>query len=67
MKDSHGDILDSIREEKTLSDENEKKLKDVLEQFSKNYEPQNTGAVDASVGGEDDEESADENGSEEGS
>ncbi|MDQ3386996.1 MAG: F0F1 ATP synthase subunit alpha, partial [Actinomycetota bacterium] len=39
MKDSHGDILDSIREEKTLSDENEKKLKDVLEQFSKNYEP----------------------------
>jgi len=67
MKDSHGDILDSIREEKTLSDENEKKLKDVLEQFSKNYEPQNTGAVDASVGGEDDERSTDENGSEEGS
>jgi F-type H+-transporting ATPase subunit alpha len=67
MKDSHGDILDSIREEKTLSDENEKKLKDVLEQFSKNYEPQNTGAVDASVGGEDDERSMDENGSEEGS
>ncbi len=52
MKDSHGDILDSIREEKTLSDENEKKLKDVLEQFSKNYEPERTGVVDASVGGD---------------
>jgi F-type H+-transporting ATPase subunit alpha len=67
MKDSHSEILDSIRDEQKLTDETEKSLKDVLKKYSDNYEPQNTGTVDASVGGEDDEESTDENGSEEGS
>jgi F-type H+/Na+-transporting ATPase subunit alpha len=50
MRDSHGEILDSIREEKELSDETEQKLKEAIEHFNENYEPEQQSLVDVSVG-----------------
>lgn len=52
LKDSHGEVLQSIREEKTLTDENEKKLKEAVQRFSENYEPEREAVVDSSVGGD---------------
>ena len=51
MRDSHGELLDAIRSEKKISDENEGKLKDAIEHFNQGYEPQNQSLVDASVDG----------------
>jgi len=51
MRDSHGGILDDIRSSQKLSDESEGKLKDAIEHFNENYEPQNTRLVDVSVNG----------------
>jgi F-type H+-transporting ATPase subunit alpha len=39
LRDSHGEILDTIREEKELSDETAEKLKDAIQNFNENYEP----------------------------
>jgi F-type H+/Na+-transporting ATPase subunit alpha len=52
MRDSHGEILDSIREEKQLSDETEQNLRDAIEHFNENYEPEQQSLVDVSVGAE---------------
>ena len=52
MRNSHGEVLDSIREEKQLSDENEKKLREAIEHFNENYEPEGSSLVDVSVGAE---------------
>jgi F-type H+/Na+-transporting ATPase subunit alpha len=49
MRDSHGEILDSIREEKQLSDETEQSLREAIDHFNENYEPQQQGVVDVSV------------------
>jgi F-type H+/Na+-transporting ATPase subunit alpha len=49
MRDSHGEILDSIREEKELSDETEQSLREAIEHFNENYEPQQKSIVDVSV------------------
>ncbi len=34
MRDSHSEILESIREEQKISDETEKELKEILERFN---------------------------------
>jgi F-type H+-transporting ATPase subunit alpha len=50
MRDSHGEILESIREEKQLSDETEQSLRDAIDHFNENYEPEQQSLVDVSVG-----------------
>jgi F-type H+/Na+-transporting ATPase subunit alpha len=60
MRDSHGEILDSIREEKQLSDETEQSLRDAIEHFNENYEPEQQSLVDVSLG--DGDENRGENG-----
>ncbi len=52
MRDSHGEILDSIREEKQLSEEAEQNLRDAIGHFNENYEPEQQSLVDVSVGAE---------------
>jgi F-type H+-transporting ATPase subunit alpha len=37
LRDQHGDILESIRSTKALSDETEKKLAEFLDTFSKKF------------------------------
>jgi F-type H+-transporting ATPase subunit alpha len=56
MRDTHGDLLDSIRTEQELSDENEEKLREAVEHFDSNFEPEQTSLVDISVEDEEDEE-----------
>ncbi len=55
MRDTHGDLLDSIRTEQEISDENEEKLREAVEQFDSNYEPEHTSLVDVSDSDEADE------------
>jgi F-type H+-transporting ATPase subunit alpha len=50
MRDTHGDLLGSIRSEQQLSDETEKKLREAVEHFDSNFEPEQTGLVAVSVG-----------------
>src|SRR5215207_5987743 len=57
MRNSHNDLLDSIRSEQQLSDENEEKLREAVEHFNSNYEPEHTSLVDVSA--EDEGEDAD--------
>ena len=59
LRNSHEEILDSIREEQELSDENREKLEDALKKFNENYEPENTGMIDMQVGAEDGSEDED--------
>jgi F-type H+/Na+-transporting ATPase subunit alpha len=61
MRDSHGEILDSIREEKQLSDETEQSLRDAIEHFNENYEPEQQSLVDVSVGGGEENGESEEN------
>jgi F-type H+/Na+-transporting ATPase subunit alpha len=63
MRNTHGDLLGSIHDEQKVSDENEEKLREAVEHFNSNYEPEQTGLVDISV--EDEESSEDENGGDE--
>jgi F-type H+-transporting ATPase subunit alpha len=64
MRDSHGEVLDSIRDEQKISDENEEKLEEAIEKFNENYEPEQTSLVDVSPG-DDEEDDSEENGEEE--
>jgi F-type H+-transporting ATPase subunit alpha len=50
MRDSHGEILASIREEGQLSDETEQSLREAIEHFNQNYEPEQESLVNVSVG-----------------
>jgi F-type H+-transporting ATPase subunit alpha len=50
MRDSNGEILDSIREEKELSEETEKRLREAIEHFNEGYEPEQESLVNVSVG-----------------
>jgi F-type H+-transporting ATPase subunit alpha len=59
MRNSHEDLLNNIRESQELSDEDEESLKDAINKFNENYEPEDTSIVQI---GEDEE---DEDGSEE--
>jgi F-type H+-transporting ATPase subunit alpha len=59
MRDSYNDILEAIREEKDLTDEIEQNLREAIEHFNENYEPEQERLVNVSVG--DDEESDEEN------
>ncbi len=65
LRNSHEEILNSIREEQELSDENREKLEDALKKFNENYEPEDTGMIDMQIGAED--ESEDEDSENEGS
>jgi F-type H+-transporting ATPase subunit alpha len=66
MRDSHGEVLDSIRDEQKLSDENEEKLEEAIENFNENYEPEQTSFADVSPGDEEEEDTSEqENGEEE--
>jgi F-type H+/Na+-transporting ATPase subunit alpha len=65
MRDTHGDLLESIREEQKVSDENEEKLREAMEHFNSNYEPEQTSLVEVSV--EDEESSEPENGEDQAS
>ncbi len=57
MRDRHGGVLESIRDEKKLSEENEGNLKDALDSFNRDYEPQDTGvSIDVAPGDEDEGE-----------
>jgi F-type H+-transporting ATPase subunit alpha len=56
MRNSHNELLDSVRSEQEVSDENEEKLREAVEQFDSNYEPEHTSLVDVSVSDEEDEE-----------
>jgi F-type H+/Na+-transporting ATPase subunit alpha len=56
MRDTHGDLLDSIRSEQQLSDEIEEKLREAVEHFNSNFEPEQTSLVDISVEENEDEE-----------
>jgi F-type H+-transporting ATPase subunit alpha len=51
LRDSHSEILDSIREEQQLSDETRGGLEEALERFNENYEPRTGSVVDASANG----------------
>jgi F-type H+-transporting ATPase subunit alpha len=66
MRNSHNDLLDSIRSEQQLSDENEEKLREAVEHFNSNYEPEHTSLVDVSAEDADntsEQESSEEEGS----
>jgi F-type H+-transporting ATPase subunit alpha len=52
MRDSHGEILDTISREKQLSDEPEQNLREAIDRFNDNYEPEQQSLVDVSVGAE---------------
>jgi hypothetical protein len=65
MRDSHGDILDAIREEKDLKDEIEQKLREAIEHFNENYEPEQESLVNVSVGDGEESDEEDEDSSEE--
>jgi F-type H+/Na+-transporting ATPase subunit alpha len=61
MRDSHGEILDSIREEKQLADETEQSLQEAIEHFNENYEPEQQSLVNVSVGNGEENGESEEN------
>jgi F-type H+-transporting ATPase subunit alpha len=60
LRDSHGEILQSIRDEQQLSDESRESLEEATDRFNENYEPQTGNLVDASANGSSDEDSDDD-------
>ena len=60
LRDSHGEILSTIRDERQVSDETRGKLEDAVERFNENYEPQTSSIVNASTNGSSGEGSDDE-------
>ena len=51
MRDSHDEILSTIRDEQQVSDETRGKLEGAVERFNENYEPQTSSIVNASTNG----------------
>jgi hypothetical protein len=49
MRDSHGEILDAIRDEQQISDETAKSLRQATERFNENYEPESGSLVAGGV------------------
>jgi F-type H+/Na+-transporting ATPase subunit alpha len=58
MRNSHEDLLNSIRESQELSDEDEESLKDAINKFNENYEPEDTSIVQ--IGGDEENEDGSE-------
>jgi F-type H+-transporting ATPase subunit alpha len=54
LRDSHGEILQSIRDEQQVTDETRSSLEKATERFNENYEPQTSSIVDASSNGSSD-------------
>jgi F-type H+-transporting ATPase subunit alpha len=64
LRDSHGELLDDIRDSKQLSDETAEKLKDAISNFNDNYEPSESAvSISTAPGDEDDDSEESENGS----
>ncbi len=63
MRDSHDEVLQSIRDEGEISDETQENLREAIEHFNEGYEPETESLVNVSVGEDDDED--DNNGSSE--
>jgi F-type H+-transporting ATPase subunit alpha len=57
LRDSHGEILQSIRDEQQVTDETRSSLEEATGRFNENYEPQTSSIVDASSNGSSDGES----------
>ena len=62
LKNSHEDLLNNIRETEEFSDEDEETLREAIENFNENYEPETGGVVEIGGTGEDDEDDEDEEG-----
>ena len=60
LKNSHEELLNNIRDTQELSDEDEEKLSEVIQNFNENYEPEGTSTVQ--VGGEEEDEEDEEEG-----
>ena len=67
LRDSHDEILQSIRDEQQVSDETRGGLEDAIKGFNENYEPQTESLVSASMNGSSGDESDDDDSGEEGS
>jgi F-type H+-transporting ATPase subunit alpha len=63
LRDSHGEILESIRSEQQVTDETRSSLQEATERFNENYEPQTSSIVDAGANGSSQEDSHDDAGS----
>ena len=57
LRDSHDEILQSIRDEQQVTDETRGNLEEATERFNENYEPQTESLVSASTNGSSEEES----------
>ncbi len=57
LRDSHGEILESIRNEQQVTDETRGSLQEATERFNENYEPQTSNLVDVSANGSSREDS----------
>jgi F-type H+-transporting ATPase subunit alpha len=49
MRDSHDEILSTIRDEQQISDKTTDSLREAIEHFNENYEPESRGLVAAGV------------------
>ena len=58
MRNSHEDLLNNIRESQELSDEDEESLKDAINKFNENYEPEDTSIIQ--IGGDEEDEDGSE-------
>jgi F-type H+-transporting ATPase subunit alpha len=68
LQNSHEELLNNIRETQELSDEDEETLKEAIEHFNENYEPESAGTVEIGAQAEqaeEDEEEEEEEGEEE--
>src|SRR4051794_28444755 len=60
LKNSHEDLLSSIRDSQEFSDEDEETLTEAIENFNESYEPESSSLVE--VGDEEEDEEEEENG-----
>jgi len=60
LKNSHEELLNNIRDTQELSDEDEEKLSEAIQNFNENYESEGTSTVQ--VGGEEEDEEEEEEG-----
>jgi F-type H+-transporting ATPase subunit alpha len=56
LRNSHEEILTEIRDTQDLSDENEEALREAIEHFNENYEPEGSSTVEIGAAEEDEEE-----------
>ncbi len=60
LKNNHEDLLNNIRETQEFSDEDEETLREAIENFNENYEPESGGVVEVGGAGGDEEEEGEE-------